>query len=693
MNDPASRAIELRSLIRQHEERYYVLDDPAISDAEFDRLMKELQALEHAHPEIVTADSPTQRVGGRPAEGFPAVEHLVPMLSLDNAYSREELLAFDERVRAGFAKMEGEPGDVAYVAELKIDGLSIALTYEDGRLVRGATRGDGVRGEDVSQNVRAIRPVPLALKDAPTGRVEIRGEVFLPRAEFERINREREAAEEPVFANPRNAAAGTMRTLDAAEVARRGLRAFFYQIVGSESPETHAEALDRLRQWGMPVEPDWRRAHGIEEVWAFCQEWQDKRHSLHFETDGVVVKVDRMRLRTALGATTKFPRWAVAFKFPPEQATTRLLEIRVNVGRTGAVTPYAVLEPVRLGGTTVQMATLHNEQEITRKDIRPRDFVLVEKGGDIIPKIVKPVLAMREPDVEPWQMPTHCPVAGCGSLLVRPEGEVIWRCENVSCPAKIRRGLEHFASRRAMNIEGLGEALVDQLVTTGLVNDYADLYRLDGAALEGLERMGMRSSEKLLEQIDRSKTVELWRVIYALGIRHVGERAAQVLAGAFGSIERLMNASTDALEQVEDVGPVVAEAVRAYFAEPRNRDLVERLLKAGVRMESTGGPAGAFLGVLSGKTFVLTGTLSSMSRDKAAELIERLGGRVVGSVSKKTSYVVVGGDAGAKLEKARALGVPTLDEAGFRALIDDMATEAGSPDVPSGSRGPSSERG
>jgi DNA ligase (NAD+) len=670
MNDPVSRANELRSLIRRHEERYYVLDDPEISDAEFDQLMQELDAIERAHPEAVTPDSPTQRVGGRPAEGFATVEHLTPMLSLDNAYSREELLAFDERVRNGIEKSEGSQAAVRYVAELKIDGLSIALTYEDGRLVRGATRGDGVNGEDVSQNVRTIRAIPLMLDNPPSGRIEVRGEVFFPRAAFERVNREREAAQESPFANPRNAAAGTMRTLDAAEVERRGLAAFFYQIVGGESPETHTDSLARLKNWRLPVQPDWRTVEGIEEVWAFCQEWQDKRHSLQFETDGVVVKVDRMRLRAALGATTKFPRWAVAFKFPPEQATTRLLEIRVNVGRTGAVTPYAVLDPVRLGGTTVQMATLHNEQEISRKDIRPRDFVLVEKAGDIIPKVVKPVLSMREPDVVPWQMPTHCPVAGCGSLLARPEGEVIWRCENASCPAKIRRALEHFASRRAMNIEGLGEALVDQLVTSGLVRDYADLYKLDQASLENLERMGKRSSQKLLDEIEGSKTVELWRVVYALGIRHIGERAAQVLATALGSIEQLMNAPTEALEQVEDVGPVVASAVHAYFAEPRNRDLVQRLRAAGVRMESAE-PAGQMkVGPLTGKTFVLTGTLSSMTRDEAEALIQQLGGRVVGSVSKKTTYVVVGEDAGSKLEKARTLGVETLDEPAFRTLID-----------------------
>lgn len=667
MTDPAARIAELKALIRHHEQRYYDLAAPEISDTEFDALLTELNALETDHPDLITIDSPTQRVGGRPAEGFPTVQHAAAMLSLDNAYTEEELRAFDDRVRRGSAEAGVLLPSVAYVAELKIDGLSIALTYDDGILRRGATRGDGVLGEDVTSNVRAIRAIPLRLNGAPTGSLEIRGEVFLPRAEFDRINREREERDEPPFANPRNVAAGTMRTLDSGEVAKRGLRAFVYQIVAAETPPAHAATLTTLRDWGLPVEPHWRHLDDINAVRDFCQEWADKRHSLEFDTDGVVIKVDDLQSRKRLGATSKFPRWAVAFKFPAEQATTRLLSIEVNVGRTGAVTPYAVLDPVRLAGTTVQLATLHNEQEVARKDIRPRDFVLVEKGGDVIPKIVMPVLSRREPDVIPWVMPTVCPV--CGSVLRRAENEVVWRCENTSCPARLRRSLGHFASRRAMNIEGLGEALVDQLVASGLINDYADIYALTAAQLEGLERMGKKSASKALDQIERSKGVELWRVIYALGIRHVGERAAQVLAASYGSMDALMDASGESLQTTPEVGPVVAGSVRSYFAEPRNRQLIDRLRAAGVNLVGPLNEASA-PGPLTGATFVLTGALSAMSREAAIEAVTRLGGRVSGSVSKKTSYVVAGADAGTKLEKARSLGVRTIDEAEFLKLIE-----------------------
>ena len=585
MMDPRTRIRALRDEISRHEERYYVLADPEIADAEFDALVRELTTLESAHPELVTPDSPTQRIGGRLLEGFATVEHAAPMLSLDNAYNEDELREFDERVRRGLSLPPGQV--VTYAAELKIDGLSIALTYEDGLLVRGATRGDGVRGEDVTANVRTIRAVPLRLRNGPSRRLEVRGEVYLPRSVFDRVNREREEQGEAVFANARNAAAGTMRNVDPALVAKRGLSAFFYQILADEAPPTHAATLKRLADWGLSVEPHWRQCDGIEEVRAFCQGWAEARQALDFGTDGVVVKVDVLTDRQKLGATTKFPRWAVAFKFPAEQATTKLLEIRVNVGRTGAVTPYAVLEPVRLGGTTVQQATLHNAEEIARRDLREGDFVLVEKGGDVIPKIVRPELSKRAPRLEPWSMPAQCPA--CGSDLHRPEDEVVWRCENVSCPAKLRRSLEHFASRRAMNIEGLGDVLIDQLVSRNLVSDSADLYALDAGALAALDRMGKRSAAKLVEQIERSKGVDFWRVIYALGIRHVGERAAQVLAGAFASISDLMEATENVLLQAPDVGPVVAGSVRRYFDEPRNRRLVERLRAVGVNM-SGGGP-------------------------------------------------------------------------------------------------------
>ncbi|PYR60457.1 MAG: DNA ligase (NAD(+)) LigA, partial [Acidobacteria bacterium] len=482
---PEQRIKELRDAIRHHEERYYIHHDPEIADEEFDRLLHELEQLEADYPDLLTTDSPTQRVAGRPVEGFDTVEHLAPMLSLDNAYNEEELKAFDERVRKG-AGLGETP--VAYVAEMKIDGLSIALTYEDGRLARGATRGDGVRGEDVTANVRTIRAIPLALRGGASGRLEVRGEVYLPRASFERMNREREDAGEPLFANPRNAAAGTMRNLEPALVAKRGLGAFTYQIVVDSScgvrlqPDQgppkggHHKALTAMREWGLPVESHWRRCESIEAVVAFCRDWADKRQTLDFDTDGVVVKVDDLALRERLGTTAKFPRWATAFKFPAQQATTDLEKIEVNVGRTGAVTPYAVLTPVFLAGSTISMATLHNAEDVARKDLRPGDRVLIEKGGDVIPKVVKAILPHPDgkPRSDPWRMPARCPE--CDSELRRDEDEVVWRCENTSCPARLRRSLEHFASRSAMNIEGLGASLVDQLIEQRLVHDFADLY-------------------------------------------------------------------------------------------------------------------------------------------------------------------------------------------------------------------------
>ncbi|MCL4848587.1 MAG: NAD-dependent DNA ligase LigA [Acidobacteria bacterium] len=685
---PAERLDDLRRRIRYHEARYYVLADPEISDAEFDELVKTLQALEAAHPDLITPDSPTQRVGGRPVDGFATVEHVEPMLSLDNSYSIDELRAFDDRVRRGL----GAEGALDYMAELKIDGLSIALTYVDGRLERGVTRGDGVRGEDVTSNVRTIRAVPLRLgTGAPAGRIEVRGEIFLPRAAFERINREREDQDEPLFANPRNAAAGTMRNLDPRLVATRGLSAFVYQLVeiglsdGRRTWTTQREVLDGLRAWGLPVEPHARRCHGIDEVIAFCGEWADGRQALGFDTDGVVVKLDDLAARERLGATSKFPRWAIAFKFPALQATTRLRRIDLQVGRTGAVTPVAVLEPVALAGSTVALATLHNDQEIARKDIRVGDVVLVEKGGDVIPKIVKPMAGQRStgPDApRPFVMPERCP--SCGSRLHRPEDEVVWRCENTSCPARLRRSLQHFASRRAMNIEGLGEAIVDVLIDEGLVHDFADLYALSGEALAELvvaprearsERARPRKLGKvgtnLAAEIDASRRNALWRLVHGLGIRHVGERGAQALAAHFGEMARLMDASLDELVEVTDVGPVVAASVRSFFEEPENRHLVERLRQAGVNMGQPLEPPVARNepGPLAGQTFVLTGTLDSMTRDEAQAAIVARGGKVASSVSRKTSFVVAGRDAGSKLEKAQSLGVPVLDEAEFTTRI------------------------
>jgi len=681
--DPASRIEALRREIRHHEERYYVLNQPEIADAEFDALMRELQQLETEHPDLVTPDSPTQRVGGRVSESFQDVRHAEPMLSLDNAYDEADLRAFDDRVRRGLTEA-GVPIDkVDYVTELKIDGVSIALTYEDGQFVRGATRGNGIIGEDVTMNVRTIRAIPLRLTEKIPGRIEVRGEVYLPRQAFEKMNREREEIGEPVFANPRNAAAGALRNLDPALVSKRGLRAFTYQLVDERSrPPTHGETLERLSHWRLPVEPHWTRCHGIDEVWAFCERFAAERRSLGFDTDGVVIKVDAIDRRRLLGTTSKFPRWAVAFKYPAEQKTTLLKRIDVNVGRTGAVTPFAVMEPVFVGGTTVTMATLHNADDIARKDIREGDWVIVEKAGDVIPRVVAPVPGRRSPDSAPWVMPTTCPV--CGSALHREEEEAVWRCENVSCPAKLQRGLEHFASRSAMNIEGLGESLVAQLIEHNLVRDYSDVYKLttpqlatltsssqrsDGKLIE--RRFGEKNAAKVVEQIERSKDNPLWRLIYGLGIRHIGERGAQVLARAFGSMEAIATASQEHLQSTSDVGPVLAESVRSWFDEPRNRELIDRLRQAGVRTEVPEEERQAAAGPkpLAGRTYVITGTLESMSREQATEALEGLGAKVAGSVSKKTTGVIVGAEAGSKADKARELGIPTLDEQQFTALI------------------------
>ena len=676
---PEQRIRELRDAIRRHEERYYILNDPEISDQEFDQLLHELERLEAQHPDLVTADSPTQRVAGRPVAGFETVEHIAPMLSLDNAYDHDELRAFDERVRKG-AGIADSADRVAYVAELKIDGLSIALTYEDGLLVRGATRGDGSRGEEVTVNVRTIRAIPLKLRDGPRERIEVRGEVYLPRASFERTNREREQAGEPVFANPRNAAAGTMRTLEPALVAKRGLSAFVYQMVdrpgaaeagshiGGSRAGSHAALLTAMREWGLPVEPHWRRCATIDDVITFCTDWADKRRTLDFDTDGVVVKVDDLALRERLGATAKFPRWATAFKFPAQQATTTLRRIDVNVGRTGAVTPFAVLEPVLLAGSTISMATLHNAEDVARKDLREGDRVLIEKGGDVIPKVVKAILPHAE-DSRPWQMPTLCPV--CGSALHRDEEEVVWRCSNTSCPARIRRSLEHFASRSAMNIEGLGESLIDQLVTKEIVHDCADIYHLSGEQLAGLERMGKKSAANVMAQIERSRANDLSRLIYALGIRHVGEKAAATIARHLRTMDRVIAAPAELLEQVPEIGPVVARSIRDFADEPHNRDLIARLAAAGVNMTSQAPEPALDAGRLAGKTFVLTGTLATMTREEATEALERLGAKVAKAVSKKTTYVVAGAEAGSKLAKAQELGVEVLDEDAFRQLIID----------------------
>ncbi len=705
MAAPADRIDTLRALIRHHEERYYVHDDPEVSDAEFDAMLRELRDLESSHPDLVTADSPSQRVAGRAAAGFATAGHLRPMLSLDNAYSDEELDAFDERVRKGLGRDE----PVAYVTELKIDGLGIAVTYQDGRFTRGVTRGDGLVGEDVSSNVRTIQSIPLRLKGAPRGRLEVRGEIYLPRPAFNRLNEQREAEGAPLFANPRNAAAGTLRNLDPALVAKRGLRAFFYDAGDEEHagtpaagedvaahglPPTQGALMESLSGWGLPVESHWTRCTGIGAVKAFCAAWADARRELPFDTDGIVIKVEARDERTRLGFTAKFPRWATAYKFPAQQATTTLLRIEVQVGRTGAVTPLAVLSPVLLAGSTIQYATLHNQEEIRRKDLRPGDEVLVEKGGDVIPKIVKPILTRRPAGLAPFAMPDACPV--CGSQLERPEDEVVWRCPNTSCAARLRRSLEHFAGRRAMNIDGLGEALVDKLVGLDMVVDFADLYHLTAETLADLKfeaqprktrdgeteaqpshertltprRFGEKSAVALVAQIENSRGNPLWRLLFGLGIRHVGERGAQALAEAFGTLPAIAAASVGQLQAVPDIGPVVAASVRRFFDTPASLQLIARLDAAGLHL---GSPVAEGRGPkpLEGRTIVLTGGLTTMTREEATERLTQLGARVAGSVSKKTALVIAGEDAGSKLAKARDLGVVVGDESDLQRLLAD----------------------
>lgn len=649
--DVSRRARELRAEILRHERLYHVEGRPELTDAEFDRLLSELAALEREHPHLATDDSPTRRVGGEPAEGFESVTHAVPMLSLDNAYSWEEAEAWRARVVRALGE---EPP--AYVAELKIDGLSISLSYENGVLARAATRGDGFRGDDVTANVRTIRAIPLAISDKSP--LEVRGEVFYPRGAFRRLNAEREAAGESLFANPRNAAAGTIRLLDSRITARRRLAAWVYSIAQAPVlPATQTETLERLRALGFPTHPHFRRCETFEEVREFVDRWESARAELDFETDGVVVKVDDRRLQAELGATAKSPRWAIAYKYRAEEATTVVREISVQVGRTGTLTPVAHFDPIVLAGTTVKRATLHNYEDLARKDVRVGDTVVVEKGGDVIPKVVRVVLEERPGGSLPFAMPERCPV--CGDPIVREAGEVASRCVNPSCPAVVREAITHFCSRRAMKIEGLGEKLVDQLVTAGLLSDVASIYELRAEDLVRLDRWGEKSAANLIDEIERSKDSDLARLVFALGIRHVGEKAAATLARRFGSLDALAGAGEEELQSVEEVGPNTAAAVAAWFSHPRHRELVENLRRRGVNLLSRESrPASD--GALSGRTVVLTGTLSGITREEAARRLEAAGAKVAGSVSRKTDYVLAGEAAGSKLEKAKSLGVPIV---------------------------------
>jgi DNA ligase (NAD+) len=660
------RLNELRTQLQYHNYRYYVLDDPEISDAQYDRLLRELEGLESRYPEMITPDSPTQRVGARPLEKFETLPHTVPMLSLENAFNREEVWEFDERVKRFLKRAE----DLTYTVEPKMDGLAIELIYQQGLLIRAATRGDGYVGEDVTQNVRTIPAVPLRLRPGNTpapDRLEIRGEVYLRLKDFREFNRKRLEAKEPAFANPRNAAAGSLRQLDPRVTAQRPLYFYAYGLgaLAGLPFDGQGEILAALSQWGVPVNPQARRVKGIEAAWSFCRELEDLRHSLPYEIDGVVIKVDSLELQENLGVKSRSPRWALAFKFQPSQETTRILNIEVQVGRTGALTPVAILQPVVVGGVEVSRATLHNQDEIERKDIRIGDTVIIQRAGEVIPEVVKVVDGARPGRGTAFRLPAECPV--CRSPVVRLPGEAAHRCINPNCSAQIKESIRHFASKGAMDIEGLGEKMVDQLVEKGLVKDYGDLYALTREALVPLERLADKSAGNLMEALERSKEAPLSKFIFALGIRFVGEHVAAILAGSYGALEALSAAPEEELLSIREVGPQVARSVRAFFDNPQNQKVVVKLLRGGVQPkgEKTGGPK-----PLAGKTLVLTGRLIRFTREEAKERVQALGGKVAGSVSAKTDFLIAGDDPGSKLDKARDLEVPILSEEELVRLLE-----------------------
>ena len=658
------RVKHLREQINHHNYRYYVLDSPVVSDAEYDALMRELKELETRFPEMVTADSPTQRVGAPPLAEFGVVTHPVSLLSLANAFSDDDLDAWHQRASK---LLDGRAFDL--VCELKIDGLAIALVYEDGVLKQGATRGDGLQGEDVTPNLRTIKSIPLTVPGGKAPRrFEVRGEVYMPRTSFRRLNEERARQGQPLFANPRNSAAGSVRQLDSRITAERRLDIFVYALGwaegGTPMPDNHWETMQRLKEIGFKLNPNSRQCRSLDEAKAYCREWGEKRAGLDYDTDGVVIKANPFGVQGQLGAVGREPRWATAYKFPAEQAVTQLKDIGINVGRTGSLNPYAILEPVQVSGVTVKQATLHNEDDIRRKDIRIGDWVIVERAGEVIPQVIGPVRDRRAGEEREFRMPEACPE--CGARVVKPEGEAMARCPNTACPAQIYESLRHYTG--VMEIEGAGDALCAQLLDKGLVKDVADLYALTQEQLLTLERMGDKLAVKVLAQIEGSKTRPLARLIFALGIRHVGERIAELLAWHFAGVEALAATSEDNITKVPDIGPAIAASVVAYFREPRNLKVLDKLWKAGVRMQEK---AAAATGPrpFTGKTFVVTGTLDAFSRDGAEAAIKALGGTAGSSVSRKTDYVVVGREAGSKLEKAKGLGIKVLNEAEFLELL------------------------
>ncbi|HXL03299.1 MAG: NAD-dependent DNA ligase LigA [Firmicutes bacterium] len=664
------RLAELREEIEYHNYRYYVLDDPVISDVEFDRLMNELISLEDEYPELVTEDSPTQRVGAVPVTAFAQVIHSSPMMSLSNTYSIQELAAFDMRVRKA---LSGE--SVEYVAELKIDGLAVSLTYENGHFTRGATRGDGTHGEDVTHNLKTIRSIPMRLRGDSKVSVDVRGEVYMSRREFAKLNEERRLSGDALFANPRNAAAGSLRQMDPRITAARQLDIFVYGVgdINGVTLNTQMAVLEFLRESGFRVNPNVKLCHNIDEVMDFAESWNEKRGDLDYDIDGVVVKVNSLKQQATLGATARTPRWAVAYKFPAKQGTTVIRDIIVQVGRTGALTPVALLEPVELAGSTVSRATLHNEDIIKSKDIRIGDTVVVEKGGDIIPEVVKVITTKRTGHEQEFVMPVKCPE--CGSDVIRAEGEVASRCTGRDCPAQIREGIIFFASRDAMDIEGMGPQLVSQLIARGLIKGFSDIYSLSFEDLVKLERMGAKSAENLLGAIRTSKNRPLHRLINALGIRHVGERTARDLAAHFGSMDKLSEATYDQLMSIPEIGPKVAESVVTFFRDPRNREELKRLKAKGVNMVEDTRPASPEkANPFRGKTVVFTGSLGRFTRKEAEDAILASGGKTSGSVSKNTDYVIVGKDPGSKYNKAITLGIPVLTEEEFEMMLkgDEM---------------------
>jgi DNA ligase (NAD+) len=664
-SDVEERAAELRRGIEYHNYRYYVLDDPEISDAEYDALMQELEGLEERYPELRSPNSPTQRVGAPPLEEFGTVVHTIPMLSLANAMEQEAVIEFDQRIKR-FLKTDAE---IAYVAEPKLDGVAVELIYEDGELTVGSTRGDGFTGEEISQNLRTIKTIPLQLieqEHMPPARLEVRGEVFMEVMDFHQLNKEREESGEPLFANPRNAAAGSLRQLDSSITAQRPLKIFCYGIgeVRGREFEGQWEVLQTLPQWGLRTNPLVRRCKHIEEAMTYYNEINGLREAQPYEMDGVVIKVDSFELQRRLGEVSRSPRWAVAYKFPAKEATTTILDIRAQVGRTGALTPVALMEPVRIGGVEVKRATLHNQDEIDNKDVRIGDTVVVRRAGDVIPEVVKVIESKRTGTEQKFVMPATCPV--CGSDVIRLPGEAAHRCIGISCPAQVKGRIKHFASKRAMDIDGLGQKLIEQLVDKGLIKDIADLYDLSQDGLAALDRMAEKSAANLITALEKSKHPALARFIYALGIRHVGEHIAQVLARNLSSLDAIAHATEEELTAIPEIGPEVAQSVQRFFRDKGNRKEIERLLKAGIRIAESKARKKE---PLKGKTFLFTGALEGMTRDEAKDLVEQLGGEVTSSAGKGVDYVVAGKEPGSKYAKARELGLTIIDEEEFERLV------------------------